>query len=264
MDTIHTNAFYNAVAADYHLFFRDWWATVEREAVYLDKLLSPHGVRTVLDASCGPGTQSIALAGKGYAVTAADPSAALLDRARANAQQAGVEVTLLHASFLDLPAYVDGPFDALITTGNSFAHLLDDAEIAQALANFHGLLAPGGVLLVGIRDFDAILEARPRFLPGQIHDEGDERVIGFDIWDYNDGPPPTITFNKFFVRGDGEAWVVTHAPVVYRALREAELCAFLERAGFVDTERADHWWEMLLVSRRGKTKGGGKNVRRRG
>src|SRR5512133_3441878 len=85
-----TTAFYDAVADDYHLWYRDWDAELEREGLNLRRFLRDQGVQTVLDASCGPGTQAIALARLGYTVTAADPSAGLLARARQNAADYGL------------------------------------------------------------------------------------------------------------------------------------------------------------------------------
>jgi glycine/sarcosine N-methyltransferase len=246
----NTNAFYDAIADDYHLFYKDWWAAVAREEAYFDALFRPRGIQTVLDASCGPGTQAIGLARSGYTVTAADPSAALLDRAREHARGAGVALTFVKSSYAQLMEHVRGPFDAIITTGNSLPHLIADADIAQALANFAQLIKPGGILLIGVRDFDAILAERPRFYPRYIHDREGERIIGFDVWDYDDGPPPTIKFHNFAVRGADDDWSVSCNPVIYRALRQDELRTFMQAAGFGAITRVAHAWELVLMASR--------------
>src|SRR5262249_30305935 len=154
-----------------------------------------------------------------------------IGKARANAIRYKVSDRIRFGcvGFLDLD-HVFKPgvqFDAVITKGNALPHLLTDAEIKTALTNFYRLLKPGGTVIIGIRDFDFLLEDRPRFIPGQFHDYPDEQHILFDIWDWDDGPPTTVTFNKFIVSGQGSDYKVRKDAVRYRALRRAELEAML-------------------------------------
>ncbi len=250
MDNNDTNAFYNAMADDYHLWYRDWDAELEREGLNLRRYLREHGVRTVLDASCGPGTQSIALAALGYQVTAADPSGGLLARARQNAAEKGVSerITFVQSDFQNLPDHVSGPFDAVITKGNALPHLLRDDQIEEAMLIFYELLRPGGLLLVGMRDFELLLEDRPRFVPGRVHDEPQEQVITFDIWDWDDGPPITVTHNSFIVRGNGVSYRVARHPVRLRALTTAEVEVVMSEVGFTDIRLQRDRWEVVMTA----------------
>jgi hypothetical protein len=141
-------------------------------------------------------------------------------------------------------------FDAVITKGNALPHLLTDAEIKTALHNFHRLLNPGGTVIIGIRDFDFLLEDRPRFIPGQFHDDPDEQHILFDIWDWDDGPPTTVTFNKFIVSGHGSDYKVRKDVVRYRALRRAELETMLGECGFRDLKVEQQQWELVFTATR--------------
>jgi len=71
------------------------------------------------------------------------------------------------ANWLTLPEDISsvpssvGGFDAVICLGNSFAHLpdfegnLNNQKIA--IANFHSVLKPGGILVIDHRNYDAIL-----------------------------------------------------------------------------------------------------------
>jgi len=252
-ETNETNEFYDAVAEHYHLFFRDWRATMERESAYFRRAFRDCGVKSVLDASCGPGTQAIGLAMHRMKVVAADPSPKMLESARAKAADFKVadKVTFVQTDFLSLPGAVNGPFDAVITKGNALTHLLNDADILAALRNFYALLRPGGTVVVGIRDFDLLLEDRPRFVPGQIHDEDTKRdFILFDVWDWNDGPPVTVVFNKFIVSGKGDDYVAKRYPVTYRALRRAELEALMTEAGFVNIKTESQLWEIVTIAQR--------------
>jgi hypothetical protein len=53
---------------------------------------------------------------------------------------------------------VTGQFDALICLGNSFTHLFDEADRRMALAEYHSLLKPGGLLIIDQRNYDALLD----------------------------------------------------------------------------------------------------------
>ncbi len=249
-----TTDFYSAVADHYHMFYRNWEATLDREGATLRRPLNAANVKTVLDASCGTGTQSIALARLGFVVIATDVSQKMIDRARINAARFKVadKIKFGRYGFLDLAhAFKSGTvFDAVITKGNSLPHLLTDAEISAALRNFFELLKPGGVLIVGIRDFDFLIEDRPRFIPGQFHDNPDQQHILFDIWDWHDGPPITITFNKFMISGHDAEYTVRKDVVRYRALRRAELEAMLTDAGFVDLKVEQQHWELVFTASR--------------
>ncbi len=245
-----TSAFYDAFAEDYQFWFRDWDAELEREGLNLRRYLRDHGVRTVLDASCGPGTQAIALARLGYQVTAADPSAGVLARAQANAAHYGVgdAITFVQSDFQNLHNTVRGPFDAILTKGNAIPHLLYDEQIEETLLIFYELLRPGGLLLIGMRDFELMLEDRPRFMPGRVHDEPNEQIITFDSWDWDDGPPITVTLNSFIVRGSGERYRVSKQPVVFRALTAEEIEVVLSEVGFVGFTTQRDRWEILMTA----------------
>ena len=247
-----TTLFYDAVADDYHWWYRDWDTQLEREGLNLRRYFRDHGVQTVLDASCGPGTQTIALARLGYHVTAADPSAGLLERARQHAAEYEVldQINFVQSDFQNLLNQVPGPFDAVITKGNSLPHLLRDEEIEETLLAFYELLRPGGLLLIGMRDFELLLEDRPRFWPGQVHDEPGEQIITFDIWDWDDGPPITVTLNRFMVRGDGETYQTSKRPVVFRALTAEEVEVVMSEVGFENIHAQHDRWERLMLATR--------------
>ena len=70
-----TNTFYDAVADYYHLFYRDWHATLQREGSALRRVFRDKNIKKVLDASCGTGTQAIALAKLNYEVKSVEKSA---------------------------------------------------------------------------------------------------------------------------------------------------------------------------------------------
>jgi glycine/sarcosine N-methyltransferase len=246
-----TNTFYDAIADYYHLFYRDWYATLEREGSVLRRMFRDRNVRTVLDASCGPGTQSIALARLGFDVTAADPSFNMLTKAREHARSYDVadDITFIRAGFLELTHALVGPYDAVITKGNALPHLLTDAELLHALRNFHKLLRKDGTLIIGMRDYDMLLEDRPNFVPRQVHTtDQDHDYILFDLWEWQDTDPVVVTFNTFIVSGKGTQYSVSKHPVTYRALQRDELDAMLREVGFADIKMDTQGWEILVTA----------------
>ena len=86
--------FYDRMADYYHLIFEDWNASMRRQGAAIAKLLPPSDKAVpILDIACGIGTQSLALAALGYAVTGSDISAAEVARANREAGARGLTCT---------------------------------------------------------------------------------------------------------------------------------------------------------------------------
>jgi SAM-dependent methyltransferase len=87
--------FYDRMAGLYHLIFENWDASIERQAEQLTGILRDRwGTSTlsILDVSCGIGTQAIGLAKRGFIVTASDQSAGAIARAKTEATRRGVAI----------------------------------------------------------------------------------------------------------------------------------------------------------------------------
>lgn len=248
-----TTEFYDAIAEFYPYFYRDWETQLEREGLGLRAIFRSRGIERVLDASCGAGTQAISLANLGFQVVACDPSPGMLKKAMETAEHYGVEekIEFHRSDYLSLPEVVSGPFDAVVTKGNSLPHLLTDDEIESALLTFYELLRPGGTLVIGMRDFGMFMEDRPRFLPGFInYDRADTEFITFDIWEWEEGPPLIATQNLFIVRGKGRDYSAIKRRVTYRPLSTDEVKVVLLELGFEEPEdRADRT-ERVLIARK--------------
>jgi glycine/sarcosine N-methyltransferase len=229
-------AFYDDLAADYHLIYTDWRRSVRRQGDALDRLIREvHGdsPSSVLDCSCGIGTQAIGLALRGYTVRATDISARAVDRARQEAGSFGVEIAFSVADMREVADVVPGRFDVVLSCDNSVPHLLDDAGIRTALEHMRRKLIPGGLLMIGIRDYDALAAERPVFTPPQLTGEPDRRAIVFQLWDWDDaGSAYDLTL--FVTREDSDGWATTARTTRYRALRRSELDRMLAESEFTD------------------------------
>ncbi|MBK9122493.1 MAG: class I SAM-dependent methyltransferase [Chloroflexi bacterium] len=252
--TNDTNAFYDSIAEHYPLFYRDWEAQLDREGLSLRAIFRNKGVERVLDAACGAGTQSVALAKLGFDVVACDPSAGMLRKASEIAEQYGVleKIQFERIDFLHLQEIVSGPFDAIVCKGNSLPHLLEDEEIETTLMIFHELLRPGGVLVIGMRDFAPFMEDRPQFIPGFVHENDDgSEFITFDIWEWHDGPPVLATQNLFIVQGsERPGYTTVKRRVRYRPLSTDEVKVVLLEQGFSDITDEPDRSERVLVARK--------------
>jgi SAM-dependent methyltransferase len=140
---------YDTLATHYETFTRDYdHRTWLRR---LDALARTHGLRggRVLDVACGTGKSLRALLELGYEVTGCDISAAMLEVARA----ATPEVVLRRADMRALPEL--GRFDWVTCLDDALNYLLDDDDLALALASMGRQLRPGGLLCFDLNTLSA-------------------------------------------------------------------------------------------------------------
>ncbi|RFU40010.1 class I SAM-dependent methyltransferase [Actinomadura logoneensis] len=100
----------------------------------------------VLDVGAGTGRDAAALARRGHAVTAVEPTPEL--RAHGRRLHEGAGITWLDDTLPDLSA-VKGTFDLVLLVA-VWMHL-DEAERPRAMRRLAGLLAPEGVMLLTLR-----------------------------------------------------------------------------------------------------------------
>lgn len=138
----------------------DWEGRRTAERGFFSRLLRGAGARRVLDAATGTGYHSVALIEDGFEVTSLDASAEMLRRAQANAERRGHALRTVRGDWRELDPAFDGRFDAVVCLGSSFPHLFSEDGRRAALARFRSVLAPGGLLVIDQRNFDAILRGR--------------------------------------------------------------------------------------------------------
>jgi SAM-dependent methyltransferase len=229
-------AFYDELAPQYHLIFADWKRSVARQAEILDRVIRERRggpPLSVLDCSCGIGTQAIGLARQGYRVHGTDLSPRAVERAAREAAFAGAAATFAVADFRSLDVQVPGTYDVVLSCDNALPHLLTEADLHRAARAMAAKLVRGGLILVSIRDYDQLLGERPRATLPDVHDGPDGRRVVFQVWDWQDGSPD-YRVDYFILRDRAGVWATFHHAMAYRALRRDELSAILARAGFAD------------------------------
>ena len=103
-------------------------------------LTAAAGAQRILDAGCGSGRLTVALAEAGADVTGIDTNVAQLEQARVRAEEAGVGLTLLEADFNAALPFADGSFDAV----TSRLALMAAADPVATLQESGRVLEPGG------------------------------------------------------------------------------------------------------------------------
>ena len=120
-----------------------YWPAIDPD---LDAALAQHGIRSgrALDLGTGPGTQAIALAERGFDVTAADLSPAAIAYVERNARERKLELTLLVDDILETK--LTGRFDVIFDRG--CFHVMPPEKRAGYVRNVEKLLAPQGWLFL--------------------------------------------------------------------------------------------------------------------
>ena len=110
-------------------------------------LTKPPG-KSVLDLCCGPGRCSIALAKKGFRVTGVDKTTYLLNKARAKAKAARVNIEWVREDMRDFvrPA----SFALVLSMFTSFGYFDDRQDDMTVLQNMFTSLQPGGACLIEV------------------------------------------------------------------------------------------------------------------
>lgn len=230
--------FYDGWAFEYDLIFADWWAFACASGGALADRLHlagvPAGAR-VLDTTCGIGTQALPLAAAGFQVTACDVSSRSVERAGLEAEQRRLDVELRVLDIRALAASGLTGFDAVYSYGNSLPHLLTDDDLDQALRGMREALAPGGLVVIAVRDYAALIDAAPTGTPSVwVDDQQGPRVYG-QAWEWSTDRS-RLTIHVFLLQHSGGGWATTMRSTTYRTLTRDDLAEALARNGFVDVQ----------------------------
>lgn len=240
-DEREAEAFYDDLAATYHLIFEDWDASVARQAATLGALLPRLGVPPggrVLDCACGIGTQALGLAAQGFRVRGSDISPAAVERAGREAAARGLVLDLAARDIRALEPAVDGLHDAVLAFDNSLAHMLEDADLDAALGAMARCAAPGGLVLASVRPYDALAQERPATTHPRVSGSRPSRRATFQLWEW-DADGRTYRVDQGELVEGAAGWSTTVRTMRLRALRRDELLGAAARAGLV----AARWLE---------------------
>lgn len=236
--------FYDQLTPFYHLIHQDWDASMRRQGEQLATVIHAEwpGHRSVLDVSCGIGTQAIALAQHGFTVRASDLSEQEITRARLEAHQRGVPIDFSVCDMRQAFAHHGAGHSVVLSADNSLPHLLTDDDVLTALRQMAACLAPGGGCLITVRDYAQEARGTNLLKPYGVRVENGMRYVLFQVWDFDEGGEGNhydLTF-YFVVEDLSTGAVQTHAMRSrYYAISTDRLCALMREAGFSDVRRID-------------------------
>lgn len=131
----------------------------------IEKLLKQQDVKTVLDVSCGTGSQVFFLLEHGYQVVGADFSPELLKIARKRALAQKIKVKFIDGDMRTLRV---GQFDAVISIFNAVGHLTKSG-FSKAIKNAASNLKNGGIFVFDIFNLEAMTDKTVAELACYVH-----------------------------------------------------------------------------------------------
>lgn len=122
---------------------------------FIEQILAKYRVKSVLDLSCGTGSQVFCLEKRGFDVVGVDINAAMLKIAKSKARQAKKKINFLEG---DMRTTNVGDFDAVLTIFNAIGHLTKK-DFEKTLKNVCANLKDGGIYIFDIFNLHYLLES---------------------------------------------------------------------------------------------------------
>jgi len=142
---------YNNEAESYDAFNESNSALINAT---LEKILHKYNVKTVLDLTCGTGSQVFWLIQCGFGVVGSDINAKMLKIAKEKAKHEKLDLEFIKG---DMRTVHVGEFDAAITIFNSIGHLTK-ADFEKAIRNIHRNLKKDGLYIFDINNLSYLLK----------------------------------------------------------------------------------------------------------
>ena len=232
--------FYDKLTPFYHLIYADWESSIGQQARDLESIIREYWgekINTVLDASCGIGTQSLGLSQLGFKVTASDLSFQTIKRGKEEALNRGLNIEFSLADMREIFEHYCRTFDMVMACDNSIPHLLTDAEIYKAFEQFYQSTKEGGGCIISVRDYAAEEETGVQVKPYGIRYENGIRYLIFQVWEFEG---KTYELDMYFIEDSGGANCKTQVMrSKYYAVTIEKLVELMSEAGYKEVQRVD-------------------------
>ena len=188
-----------------------------QQKLFFQMLKDRASIRTALDSACGTGWHVALLHELGIQTSGSDLSPAMIREAEHNLTD--VPTDLRVADFRQLPDAWNGKtFDLVTCLTTSLPHMLTDEDLVAALHSMYEVLNAGGLLVIDNGITDALLNAKPKLIPGRVH--SDDAFYFF--MEYPD--ERRVTFNILYIKKLADAgFSHLFTSTTYNALRKSVL-----------------------------------------
>jgi len=247
-----TESFYDKLSPFYDLIFPNWGESIERQAESLSTMINKFQTRpteTILDVSCGIGTQALGLAKLGYQVTASDLSSEEITRARKEAADRGLDIRFSVCDMRNVYNHHKAEYDLVLSADNSVPHLLTDQEILTAFKQFNLCTKPNGLCLITVRDYENENLKSNVIKPYAVQNRNDGRYMVFQVWEVNGNLYDTAMYCiKDQTGGECTASV---SRATYYAVHTTKLMQLMIEAGFREVQRLDDlFYQPVIIGKR--------------
>ena len=179
----------------------------------------------ILDLACGTGSYALALAQKGYDVTASDFDLAMVQKLNDKNRDSSLQVNVKQFNMKDVAKNVSDSYDEVICVGNSIVHLESFDEVQQFLKGIRKILKPSGKVLIQIVNYDRVLYHLVTKLPTIVNNKAKLSFKRNYIHDYENH---RIRFNGVLEVGDFTSSETT----VLLPIKSENMVDMLKLAGF--------------------------------
>lgn len=240
--------FYDQLSPFYHLIFEDWEASIERQAKIIDQIIcSEWGInhKTVVDISCGIGTQAIGLAELNYEVEASDLSSEEIKRAKQEAEKRNLKINFSVADMRKSFMHHQKQFDILISCDNSVPHLLTDSDILIAFREFYNCLKPGGGCIITLRDYEKENRDGVQVKPYGIRMVDNTKYVILQTWEF-EGDIYNLSMYLICDRGQQVAETKVFRSKYY-AVNTSKIIELMEMAGFGSVKKKESYFYQPVI-----------------
>lgn len=257
MNIISVSSFYNKFATSYHEIFKNWDKSITYHSKCISTIIKKYfnnienNEISILDCSCGIGTQIIGLAKMGYNVSGSDLSKNEIKRARKEAKKRNVEINFKICDFRNLSSLFSDQFDIVISFDNSLPHLIDKPDLNITFNEIFKILKPNGMFFASIRDYDQILLSKNTITEPYYHIDEKGKRISFQTWDWIED---TYTLTQYLIKHKNKFCKIKSFSTKYRAITREEISLKLHANNFSEIswimpEDSDYYQPIVIAKK---------------
>ena len=247
-----SNPIYDEMSSYYHLIFEDWDAEIEHQAKIIKRIIEREWSvthRSIVDVSCGIGTQAIGLAQLGCEVEASDLSLQAIKRARQEAEKRNIKIKFSVADMRYSFQHHQKQFDLLISCDNSIPHLLSDTDILTAFKEFNNCIKPGGGCIITVRDYVKENCKGIQFKPYGLRIVDDTKYIIFQIWEF-EGDIYNLSM-YFIIEREHQEIETKVFRSKYYAVSISKIIELMQMAGFTAVKQIEsEFYQPIIIGKK--------------